>query len=272
MSQQSRDSRAEEKSGDRRTSDARPAAENATELRTKKIIAILGACTAVLGLLTAVLGVVNVRVNQQKDQAEGQVESLSGEVSSLSEQTAKLKTERDTLVLDIDGLRKERDTLRQELDEATSGDGGSSSDGTPPKLIYLADEQMLRGSTPERGAANVGGETYVHSISIAQGYGRSEAKEVYVEYDLRSPYTKFTATLGLSDKNRNANRVVKFEVIVDQEVIREVTLAAGKSERVDVSVADGQRLRLQMTFFRPADASGYDDNDTAVWGDAALRI
>ncbi|WBB53825.1 NPCBM/NEW2 domain-containing protein [Verrucosispora sp. WMMD573] len=272
MLQQSRDSRAEEQSGDGRTSDARPAAENATELRTKKIIAILGVCTAVLGLVSALLGVVSVRVSQQKDRAEGQVESLSGEVSSLSEQIAKLKTERDTLALEIDGLRKDRDGLRQELDEATSGDGGSSSDSLPPRVIYLADEQMLRGTTTlDKGAANVGGETYVHSISMAQGYGRSEAKQVYVEYDLRSGYARFTATIGLSDKNRNANRVAKFEVIVDQKPPREFTLAAGRSEGVDVSVAGGQRLRLQVTFFRPSDASGFDDNDKAVWGDAALR-
>lgn len=272
MLQQSRDSRAEEQSGDGRTSDARPAAENATELRTKTIISILGFCTALLTLLAAVLGVVSVRVNQQKDHAESQVESLSDEVSDLSEQVATLKTERDTLALDIEGLRKERDGLRQELDKATSGDGGSPSDGLAPKVIYLADEQMLRGTTPERGAANVSGETYVRSISIAQGYGRSEAKQVYVEYDLGRRYAKFTATLGLSDKNRNANRVAKFEVIVDQKVVREATLAAGQSEQVVVSVAGGQRLRLRVTFFRPADASGYDDNDKAVWGDAALRV
>ncbi|MGC5030472.1 NPCBM/NEW2 domain-containing protein [Micromonospora sp. DT229] len=272
MSQKSRDNRAEEQSGDGRTSDARPVAENAMELRTKKIIAILGVCTAVLTLLTAVLGVVSVRVNQQKDQAEGRVEALSDEVSGLSEQVATLKTERDTLVLDIDRLREERDGLRQDLDDATSEDGESSSDGIPPNMVYLADEQMLRGETPEKGAANVSGKTYVHSISFAQGYGRSEAKQVYAEYDLGRRYAEFTAVIGLSDKNRNGNREVKFEVIVDQEVIHEETLAAGASKKVAVKVANGQRLRLQMTFFRPSDASGFDDNDKVVWGDAALRV
>jgi NPCBM/NEW2 domain len=272
MSQQ-RDDKREKRSdtGEGGAGAMRPAAEPASEVRARKLIAILGVCTAALTLVTAGLGVVSVRFNQQKDQAEGEAATLSTEVSVLSEQITVLQTERDTLAGEVDGLREERDGLQEELEAATNSGTPPESDQFAAGLTYLSDEQVLDWERFDNGTAQVSGETYLDSVMAVQGFlGSSDATQAYAEYDLGRAYEQFTATLGLSDKNAYADRTVKFEVIVDNELIHETTITAGDAEPVTLTITGGLRLRLQVTFFRPEETRY--TGDEAVWGDAALAV
>lgn len=248
-----------------------PAGPAAPAAKAGRLTAILGVCTAFLTLMTAALGLLGGYLNSQKDQAEEQAAALASEVSGQTEQITSLQADRDALATEIDGLQQQRDALEEELEAATGGEGTPpESDPVSSNQIYLSDEQRLDAQRFTSGTGQVSGETYVHSLLGWQGYmsSSSDANEAYAEYDLGRGYETFTATIGLSDKNRNANRTVKFEVILDNQQIYEATLTTGEAEQLNLPVAGGLRLRLQLTFFRPEGAASADDQ--AVWGDAML--
>jgi hypothetical protein len=222
-------------------------------------------------MLTAALGFVSYRFNEQKNDAASQVIALSTEVTVLTEQVTTLGTREDQLMAEAAELRRERDTIEQQLESlAEQFSTAPPSDPLAADATYLSDEQTLNRSNWRDGTARVGGEIYLHSAFGRQGSCSGEAKQAFAEYDLGRDYSRFTATLGLSDTNRRASHRVLFEVIVDGTQIHEVELTAGEAEPVDLDINGGLRLRLQVTFFADGACSGFDGDDRAVFGDAVL--
>lgn len=84
----------------------------------------------------------------------------------------------------------------------------------------------------------------------------------FVEIDLGGAFERFTAVVGVLDDARERHQVAEFQVSVDGEPVATGRVSFGMSRAVDVSVAGGMTLRLEVS--RPAGSA------ELAWGDPTL--
>lgn len=176
-------------------------------------------------------------------------------------------------------------TTTSEATTTTEGGGGGGGGGD---AVFLVDEQPVAlalldvaGEREERldddgaplccleaGPQDLSGTTYDDSLTaeLQSCFG----PQLSIEYDLGRDFNRFRAVVGLSDDS-NSSGSVRFETIVDGERVDDRRLSLGDSQLVDVSVADGLRLELLMTF--PDTSGGGCEEPTlfAVWGNAKVQ-
>jgi hypothetical protein len=109
------------------------------------------------------------------------------------------------------------------------------------------------------GTATIDGLHYPGSIVLRP---TGETTSVFVEIDLGGRYERFTAFAGVLDDAREPFQVVRFRALVDGSLVAECESALGKPRDIDVSVAGGSTLRLEMLR-----ASGSAD---VAWANATL--
>ena len=133
---------------------------------------------------------------------------------------------------------------------------------------YLEDMQPVAGSE-NSGAYQVNGVTYAHSISVGTGDYCSSSSST-VQYNLERQFNSFQATIGLTDQSP-ATAKVEFDVYLDGNKIFTGVFGLGQSQKINLSVSNGLRLRLDATPIEPSTGScpGYT---TAVWGDAEVFV
>jgi hypothetical protein len=133
--------------------------------------------------------------------------------------------------------------------------------GGPPDSVRATDGPRWLGHSAgiQTDTATIDGIRYPGSIVLHSEPGDSLA---FVEIDLGGAYARFSAVAGALDNARERFQVGHFAVSVDGKLAAKVKAAPGKPRDVDVSVAGGMKLRLEI--FR---ANGSAD---LAWGSATL--
>jgi NPCBM/NEW2 domain-containing protein len=141
------------------------------------------------------------------------------------------------------------------LDELAAVDhGGSTTNGIYPKT---------KGST--------GGTEYTHVLVGSAGC--QSVAYAWVEYDLSKDWARFSTVVGISD-NSSSKSQASFTVSVDGRQVADGSLRPGATVPVDVSVAGGLRLRLEITDPNaPSQACGFESIKTwVVFGNPKLTV
>ena len=93
---------------------------------------------------------------------------------------------------------------------------------------------------------DLGGTPYPHSFQYTyQNFATDTVG--YVEYNLGSAYTSFTATVGVNDTAKEADQTGSFTVFLDGSPVGTWTASFGKPVTIEVSVTGALRLRLECS-------------------------
>lgn len=93
------------------------------------------------------------------------------------------------------------------------------------------------------GTATIEGLHYPGSIVLRS---TGETTAAFVDIDLGGAYQRFTAFASVLDDAREPFQVARFRVLVDGRTVADHESALGKPRDIDVSVAGGSVLRLEM--------------------------
>lgn len=158
---------------------------------------------------------------------------------------------------------------------ASSGDSplgnlnlGSSGTESPPASTqsrYLSDMRPVSGS-PRIGSRTINGVAYANSV--AREFGGC-AQSVNYGYDLGRNWSRFQATVGISDNSRS-NSVVQYEFYGDgRKLGNTVTSRLGTATPVNLDVSGVLRLELRATFVE-GDKGLCSRPGNWVWGNARI--
>ena len=125
---------------------------------------------------------------------------------------------------------------------------------TGEDLRWLASSPQVR-----MDSATIDGRSYPASIVL---HSTSEMTAAFAEIDLGGAYERFTSVVGVLDDAREPHQVARFRALVDGKPVAECQAALGKPREVDIAVAGGLTLRLEM--YRPTGSAD------VAWGDPAL--
>jgi hypothetical protein len=151
----------------------------------------------------------------------------------------------------------------------------ASSPASPPQTSSTAATKFLRELSPvvnsvDKGVWKIGGVSYADSISLP--FGNCRRKQV-VEYNLGREWQKLHATVGLSEDSAS-DSMMRFSAYVDNTpVFTSENLSYMVLQVIDVRVADGLRLRLELQEMAgDNNLSGWCDSNggRAIWGSASL--
>ncbi|MER6663004.1 NPCBM/NEW2 domain-containing protein [Amycolatopsis japonica] len=145
-----------------------------------------------------------------------------------------------------------------------SASSSSASAGAPPKGgVWLIDLPKVEGGYGDwrRGEAIVGGQVFKHSYI---GTTCSKSDDGHEVFAIDQRFERFHVTLGIAD-GAPAETVTRFVVMVDGRALATRDLRAGQVDLLDLPVAKGKRLLLQV------DNIDSPCSPTAVWADAVLR-
>ncbi|MDI2027915.1 NPCBM/NEW2 domain-containing protein [Saccharopolyspora sp. TS4A08] len=112
-----------------------------------------------------------------------------------------------------------------------------------------------------RGDATFDGQVHPHSVI---GSTCSKSDDGHELFALDRRFQRFQATLGIAD-GAPAGTVTRFVVELDGRELASRELRPGEVGLLDVPVADGERLLLQV------DNIDSECSASAVWGEAVLR-
>ncbi|MFE5563725.1 NPCBM/NEW2 domain-containing protein [Amycolatopsis japonica] len=153
------------------------------------------------------------------------------------------------------------------LAAATSTSPSSSSpspSAAPPSGgVWLIDLPKVEGGYGDwrRGEAAVGGQVFKHSYI---GTTCSKSDDGHEVFTIDQRFQRFHVTLGIAD-GAPAETVTRFVVRIDGRALATRDLRAGQVDVLDLPVAQGKQLLLQVdNIDSPCSA-------TAVWADAVLR-
>jgi hypothetical protein len=126
----------------------------------------------------------------------------------------------------------------------------------PPAPAGAATVRWLRHSAGVRVAdAVIDGNRCPQSIVM-------RVTPAFVEIELGGAFERFTSVVGVLDDARERHQVARFRVLVDRAPVAAGRVSLGMSCDVDVSVAGGALLRLEV--FRPGGSA------ELAWGDPTL--
>ena len=117
--------------------------------------------------------------------------------------------------------------------------------GGQPEPGPVGDEFHWRKASPDirTDTATIDGLHYPGSIVLRS---TSETTAAFVDIDLGGGYERFTALAGVLDDAREPFQVVRFRALVDGTPVADCESALGKPRDIDVPVAGGSTLRLEM--------------------------
>jgi hypothetical protein len=145
----------------------------------------------------------------------------------------------------------------------TESVGTGEQTPVPAGTTYLADMTPVVSGGLSFSPRSVEKKPYAKAVSKTIGCGQPASNE----WVLPDQVDRFQAWIGLDDKSPVADARVQFAVVVDgKPVIAGKTLGLKQTERIDVSVRGGLRLRLSVISV----AGGNCPNTIAVWGDATI--
>ncbi|MFI5558817.1 NPCBM/NEW2 domain-containing protein [Amycolatopsis japonica] len=139
----------------------------------------------------------------------------------------------------------------------------SPSAAPPTGGVWLIDLPKVEGGYGDwrRGEAAVGGQVFKHSYI---GTTCSKSDDGHEVFTIDQRFQRFHVTLGIAD-GAPAETVTRFVVRIDGRALATRDLRAGQVDVLDLPVAQGKQLLLQVdNIDSPCSA-------TAVWADAVLR-
>ncbi len=149
------------------------------------------------------------------------------------------------------------------LPNTTTPTSSASPPPPPNGGTWLTDLPKVEGGYGDwrRGEVAVNGKVYPHSFIGSTCSKSDDGHEVFA---VNRRFQRFHATLGIAD-GAPADTVTRFLVTIDGRTLASRDLRPGQVDLVDLPVADGRQLLLQV------DNIDSPCSPTAVWGDAILR-
>lgn len=147
------------------------------------------------------------------------------------------------------------DTPNSQSNPPVNGDQGSPAPASPSPgespAPYVAEAVLLTDLQPVTKSSDLsldepltlGGESHLHSIQYSC-YLFCNDSPGSIEYDLGKQYSTFTATIGVNDRAASTEQVGQFIAYLDGVQIGIWTVQFGQPQAINLSVADGLRLRL----------------------------
>ncbi len=135
--------------------------------------------------------------------------------------------------------------------------------GTITYMSELREVPSFNGNEFDQGVVGViGGRDLLQSLRTRFCKNQSQV----TMYNLRQPYSNFTATVGLDDRS-DPSASVQFEIIVGENVVFQQQAAIGQAIAANVSVRDSNMLTLSATLLSARSPC----NSVAVWGEARVE-
>ncbi|MFG3690658.1 NPCBM/NEW2 domain-containing protein [Micromonospora sp. NPDC047740] len=137
---------------------------------------------------------------------------------------------------------------------------------------YLSDRDWVSATagwrTVQKDRAVSGNPIRINGTEYAKGIGTHANSEIV--YDLEPADTRFVATVGIDDVQRNSpNASVTFQVLADGKVVYDSGLMRAQPysppQRVELDILGIERLVLRVT-----DAGNTNNSDHADWADAKV--
>jgi hypothetical protein len=167
--------------------------------------------------------------------------------------------------------------------EPTSDDSPSDPPTTseappPPEIHYLTDlkyvdhdQRATSGYYLTDGPYSANGKEYPHGIAMSSGCQNRDGGDYWVDFDIGRKYAKLVGEVALDDKNSAGIRM-KYQLFVDGASKAGKTLPAGQTDRLNVDVTGGLRLRLLVHDPRPRNftSCGSEGRAFVIWGDLQL--
>lgn len=137
---------------------------------------------------------------------------------------------------------------------------------SPLMTTYIEDLPYAADSDPydNRDLAHINGRSYSHSQAAQFCFGSHERKWGYT---LERGYTRFRATVGLSD-NSAAGAVVKFEILADGHSVFAKEMQPGQAAAIDLPVQNILTVTLVSTLLSDEGSCGLA---TAEWGEVRVE-
>jgi hypothetical protein len=131
---------------------------------------------------------------------------------------------------------------------------------------YIEDLPYTADSDPydNRDVAHINGQSYSHSQAAQFCFGSHERKW---SYTLARSYTRFRATVGLSDDSA-AGSVVKFEILADGHSVFAKEMQRGQAAAIDLPVQNILTVTLVSTLLSDDGGCG---RATAEWGEVRVE-
>jgi NPCBM/NEW2 domain-containing protein len=129
---------------------------------------------------------------------------------------------------------------------------------------YIDEMTGLADPYDSSGVAKINGDPYPHSQGAGFCFGSNQRNW---EYDLGRKFSRFRATIGLSDSS-TSKALVRYEIVGDEQPIYKKDVRLGQAVSVDVPVQNVLRLRLKSTLLSKEGACGAA---SAEWGEARVE-
>jgi DUF1707 SHOCT-like domain/NPCBM/NEW2 domain len=125
-------------------------------------------------------------------------------------------------------------------------DGNPTASASAGEAKYLADLDPVDRSTYGQifaQSATANGAFYGHSVVFYNECGNNQGGDIWAEYNLSRAYTRFTATVGVSDDDPAAAQGT-YRILVDGAQVSAGDVASGRSTPIQLDVTNALHIRL----------------------------
>ena len=183
-----------------------------------------------------------------------------------------------TVITNITSSNSDSPSARPTISNPPSDPPESSEPPPIPQDQYLTDleyidddQKATSGYYRTDGPYKANGKEYSHGIAMNSGCQNRDGGDYWVDFDIGRQYKKLVGDVALYDKN-SAGIKMKYQLLIDGESRVEKTLLTGQTEKLNIDVAGGLRLRLLVHDPRPRNLTscGSEGRAYVIWGDLQL--